>query len=670
VIQSAGAAYGNDTIEQINFTGASNYEITGSSVSNIGNGVTLGAVATDGNVTFAGNLTLGTGSDFGELSVSRQNGGTVGANASDNLIVNNGWQLNLAGTTTNWTQTTYLNGLGQSQGQTGTISIAGGTASNEGVTGNVILQSDAAIIGTPSATNYPTQMDTLSGNISGSANLYIGYNGVGTGAAGNTQKFIVGGTTASGNPTASTNTGSTIIFNSTAGDATGGVSNLSVQLGQTNGLSTSTSLILGETGSYSEINGITAPNSDTTGVVWKTSDGAFDLAGYNQSLKGIMVGGVAQKSGTTPTDVLLQSNNIIYNNSGAGTSILTITGTTGNAVSTGFGGIIEDYATTSGGKVGVEVNGGTLMLSGANTYSGGTTVDHFGTLEVGTSSNSTVTENSSVVGTFGSTSGTLAVNTGGTVDLEGQSVSVGAMTLGTSGSGTTSGTIQNSSTTHVGVLYTTGVTVTGTGNSIAANTSVISGTGGISIGSGSGLSLAGTIDNANVSGTLSGAGGTGMITGTLNLQSGGVLNSGTINPSTGKPYGPLAASIINFSGPAELAFALSTTATSGVDTTSVINAGSLTGGSNVITVLVTGGSGSLGTNQKILLLTYTSNTSGITFQLNDQSSDAGTLDWDTIDDELFLMGPAAIPEPPAWLLLLGGVGLLALWRRVSARRLS
>ena len=658
VIQSAGAAYGNDTIQQINFTGATNYEITGSSVTNIGNGVTLGAVATDGNVTFAGNLTLGTGSDFGEVSVSRQNGGTVGANSTDTLTVSNGWQLNLAGANTAWTQTTYLNGMGQTQGQTGTISIAGGTAVNETVSGNVILQSDASIIGTPSTTKYPTQVEVLSGNISGSANLYLGYNSTGTGTPGtDTQKFVIGGTNAAGGPTASTNSGATIVFNSTSGDsASGGVSYLGVQLGQNNGLSTATSLILGETGSYNETNGIAAPNSKTSGVSWKTSDGAFDLAGYSQTLQGIMVGGVTQKNGNT--DVLLQGNNVIYNNSGAGTSVLNIVGTTGNAVTGGFGGIIEDYATTSGGKVAVSVGtGGVLMLSGANTYSGGTTVDG-GLLEVGTSSSSTTTENNSVVGTLGATTGSLVINSGGTLDLEGHPETVGVTTLGSGGA-----TIQSPAGSAT-LTSTNGVTVNGTGNSIAANVTVLGGSTGINIGSGAGLSLAGTIDNANVSGTLSGAGGTGMVTGTLNLQSGGVLNSGTINPSTGKPYGPLAVSTINFTGPSELAFALSTTPNSGtgVDTTSVINVGTLMGGSNVITVLVTGGSGSLGAGQSIVLLTYNANTSSVSFSLNDQSSDLGTLDWDALDKELLLVGNAAVPEPPAWLLLLGGVGQLALWR--------
>ncbi len=659
VIQSAGAAYGNDTIQQINFIGATNYEITGSSVTNIGNGVTLGAVTTDGNVTFAGNLTLGTGSDFGEVSVSRENAGTVGANSTDTLTVSNGWQLNLAGANDNWTQTTYLNGMGQTQGQSGTISIAGGTATNEVVSGNVILQSDSSIIATPSTKGFPTQVATLSGNISGSANLYLGYNSTAssTTLGVDTQKYIIGGTNASGVPTASTNTGATIIFNSTAGDsAVGSVSNLSVQLGQNNGLSTATSLILGETGSYNETNGIAAPNSKTSGVSWKTSDGAFDLAGYSQTLQGIMVGGVSQKNGNT--DVLLQGNNVIYNNSGAGTSVLNIVGTTGNAVTGGFGGIIEDYATTSGGKVAVSVGtGGVLMLSGANTYSGGTTVDG-GLLEVGTSSSSTTTENNSVVGTLGATTGSLAINSGGTLDLEGHPETVGVTTLGSGGA-----TIQSPSGSAT-LTSTNGVTVNGTGNSIAANVTVLGGSTGINIGSGAGLSLAGTIDNANVSGTLSGAGGTGMVTGTLNLQSGGVLNSGTINPSTGKPYGPLAVSTINFTGPSELAFALSTTPNSGtgVDTTSVINAGTLMGGSNVITVLVTGGSGSLGAGQSIVLLTYNANTSSVSFSLNDQSSDLGTLDWDALDKELLLVGNAAVPEPPAWLLLLGGVGLLALWR--------
>lgn len=80
--------------------------------------------------------------------------------------------------------------------------------------------------------------------------------------------------------------------------------------------------------------------------------------------------------------------------------------------------------TSSGGSL-AKFGTGTLILSAANTYTGGTTVSA-GTLQLSGS------------GTLGSTSGSLTVN-GGTVDLNGTNQTVGAL-------GGTSGTILNNST--------------------------------------------------------------------------------------------------------------------------------------------------------------------------------------------------------------------------------
>ncbi len=85
--------------------------------------------------------------------------------------------------------------------------------------------------------------------------------------------------------------------------------------------------------------------------------GTFNLNGYNQtigSLNGAAGGGLVQ------------------NNSTAGNSVLTINGTT---VASNFSGVIQDGTADGTGTLALAYNGPQpLTLSGANTYSGGTTV--------------------------------------------------------------------------------------------------------------------------------------------------------------------------------------------------------------------------------------------------------------------------------------------------------
>lgn len=79
------------------------------------------------------------------------------------------------------------------------------------------------------------------------------------------------------------------------------------------------------------------------------SAAAFDLAGYNQTLAGIT----------------RSINAATITNSASSMSTLTTTG------ASSFGGVIQDGVT---GKTALMVNGGSLTLTAANTYSGGTTI--------------------------------------------------------------------------------------------------------------------------------------------------------------------------------------------------------------------------------------------------------------------------------------------------------
>jgi hypothetical protein len=546
----------NTQIGSLTFQGSSLYEITTGLSNNGAYGVNF-----QPGVTFANNanIQVGSGSDNGSVQLA-MGAGAIGLDGSGTMTIENGWSLVVNSPSLVYTGNLALNGMGLNGVQTevGTVDFgyaynsSGGLVTN-GLSGNISLVSDSAIIGSPGGNGlYNAVADAvISGNISGTANLYLGYSGAGinittTGksdglpvGAGSIQQVIIGGTNAGGS-TASTNTGATIVFNTpTKGDnisGDSGVAGEAILLGQNNGLSTGTTLVLGETGSYAETSSLAGPDQGgkVANTQWTPSDGAFDLEGYSQSVKGLIVGGVAQNSGK---DVLLQSNNLIFNN-GTGTATLTVTGTTGNVVTTGFGGVIEDNVAlnttggsantnTNGGKVAVDVNGGTLMLSGQNTYTGGTTVDHGGVLEVGTSSSSTTTENSSITGTFGSSTGTLNI-TNGTVDLQKHSVTVGATTFGTGGA-----TIE-STTGSGGVLATSGLTVTSTGNTISSGASV---TGGGDVKSGAALSVAGNLDTTgntvSVEGTLTDSGTVGGLanvdSGTFNFGSGGSASALAVN---------------------------------------------------------------------------------------------------------------------------------------------
>ena len=97
--------------------------------------------------------------------------------------------------------------------------------------------------------------------------------------------------------------------------------------------------------------------------------GTFDLGGLSQTLAGLNGGGVSGGGATYGK----------ITNSGVADAVLTVTGT-GQ-----FDGVLADGATN---KLGLSVSGGgTLVLSGSNTYSGGTTVSG-GTLKVANSAGS------------------------------------------------------------------------------------------------------------------------------------------------------------------------------------------------------------------------------------------------------------------------------------------
>ncbi len=280
--------------------------------------------------------------------------------------------------------------------------------------------------------------------------------------------------------------------------------------------------------------------------------GTLDLNGHS-----VTVSSLSGSAGGTITD-----------NSGAGTTTFTVFD---NPESTTFAGRIEDGASVGGHSRQIALNlygyGGALILSGSNTYSGGTTINYGATLQVddgGRAGTAVVTDNGSLVfdvagtlvvdneidgsdasltklgsgtlvlggdnrnfsgaitidgGTLqldsssalGSGSVGLTVNTGGTLDLDGYDTAVGSL----SGSG---GTITDNSS---GTGTTTLTVNEGSGTTTFAGT----------IEDGSNQQVALTLDGCNSSSTLilSGdntfSGDTTISKGTLQIGDGGTTGA-------------------------------------------------------------------------------------------------------------------------------------------------
>ena len=162
--------------------------------------------------------------------------------------------------------------------------------------------------------------------------------------------------------------------------------------------------------------------------------------------------------------------------------------------------------TSSGGSL-TKSGTGTLSLSGANTYDGGTTV-----------SGGTLTLDGS--GTLGATSGEIAVNTGGTLNLNGTSSAVGNLT-GTGGT-----IVNNASSTAITLTIGAGDANGGDYAGVIGDHSTGTGTLGLTkLGSG----------NLTLSGTNTYTGGTILNAGTLTLAhaTDTLADSGTVTITNG-----------------------------------------------------------------------------------------------------------------------------------------
>ena len=252
------------------------------------------------------------------------------------------------------------------------------------------------------------------------------------------------------------------------------------------------------------------------GAVFVMSGGTLTISGAGGVSGGTVTGGTGGTSTVTTAS----------NGSAFGSGIFmqgtspTLTFSPGSGQSYTISDVITDQ-TGSGGTAGNAGSGsivksgvGTLSFSGANGYTGGTTVTA-GTLAL------------SGAGTLGASTNALTVS-GGSVDLGGKSIAAGALTIssGSIANGTITPTsiVAQGGTVSAALAGTMSLTKTGTDNLILSGTNSYSGATVVSAGT---LSVNGDITassgvTVNSGGTLGGNG----IVGATTIASGGTLAPG------------------------------------------------------------------------------------------------------------------------------------------------
>ncbi len=327
----------NETIGGLSFTNPNSFVIA-----NAGNTLTLDN--SGGGVQV--NVTDGTANDI-RAPVSLNDKATVSVTSGKSLKVSG----TISGTSTGNTLTaisagtvilTGTNTYGPAAGFVGTTFSGGGTlqlGNNRAIgAGDLSVNSNATI--------KPLASFTISNNIvlgtsTTPLTMDVGANNV-------TMQGVISGSggwlTKIGSGTLTLNAANTYFNNTTISEGT---------------------LKLGVTGA------IPSGGSTTGWLVLDGGDtvaGTLDLNGRDQTVNAL--------SGTN-NSVLGQ----IVNNSGSGTTMLTVNN--GPGIDTLFAGVIQDNNNATSGKVALTLAGpGTLTLSGANSYSGGTTVSN-GTLRIG-----------------------------------------------------------------------------------------------------------------------------------------------------------------------------------------------------------------------------------------------------------------------------------------------
>ncbi len=488
---------------------------------------------TDGTVTLTGANTY-TGGTYVQAGTLKLSGaGTLGA-ASGTLSVSGG-TLDLGATT---------------QTQNGGVWLTGGTIQNGTLasSGTFAMQAGTvdAVLAGAGAVNKTTDGTVTLNN----ANTYSG----GTTISGG--RLTVGNDNALGSADVTMAVGTTLGF---SGDHT--VSNNFALTGQPTFV-----VDADNTATLTGVISDGSPGSDA-GIVGKSGAGTLILSGANTFSGGTAVSGgrltvgndsalgtgdVAMAAGTT----LAFSGDRTISNNFALTGDPTFFVDTGNTAT--VSGVISDGSSGAGDVA--KAGAGALTLSGANSYSGGTTVNA-GTLAL------------SGAGTLGATANALAVS-GATLDLGGTTqIQDGGVTL--------SGIIQN------GTLSSTG-TFTLKAGLVSA---VLAGSGAVN---------KTTADTVTLTGANAYSGGTTIAAGTLQLGNGG---------STGSIAGDIADNgILAFNRSNTYTFGKVISGTgavqqTGTGTTILTGANSYSGGTTVSAgTLALSGAGTLGATANTLVV--------------------------------------------------------------------
>ncbi len=457
----------------------------------------------------------------------------------------------------------------------GSLASASGANTYSGAisgTGNVTLQSGTLTLAGTTANTYTgittVNAGTLDLSKTGSVNALAGNLIVGDGSGSATVRWLAANQVADSSAITLDATGTPVLnlngYSDTVGSLASSNASAAVQLG-------SGSLTTGGDNSSTAFAGVI---SGTGGSLTKTGSGTLTLTGANTYSGGTTVSaGVLQGSTTSLPGNIANNAAVVFDQASAGTYA---------GVMSGSGSLTKQ-------------NAGTLTLSGANTYSGGTTVSA-GALQGSTTSlQGNITNNASVVfdqasaGTYAgvmSGSGSLTKQNAGTLTLTGTNTFSGGTTV-------SAGALQGSTTSLQGNI-TNNASVVFDQASAGTYAGVMSGTGSL------------TKQNA----------GTLTLTGANTYSGGTTVSAGTLQGSTTSLQG-------NITNNAAVVFDQAGTGTysgvmSGTGSLTKDNSGTLTlSGSNTYTgaTTVSGGSLALGASDALSSSTDLTLSAGTTFSL-------------------------------------------------------
>jgi outer membrane autotransporter protein len=562
VITGSAVTFGN------NF-GLANHASANISIANSLGGAGGLTQAGTGTLTLTGANTYTNGNLIAAGKLQLSGAGTLGA-TTNNLTMDGG-TLDLGGTNQTLSGVTLNGGTIQ----TGTLTSSGEFSLASGTTGGTI---SAILAGAADVSVGGTGTTILAGANTYTGNTYINagtlqITGSGTLGAASNELVMNGGTLDLG--------GTSLTVNGGLGLNAGTIQNGTLSSSGAFGLGSGTiSAVLAGTGGVSQ-NGsgtttLSAANTYTGPTVVNAGtlqiSGSGTLGNTGNSL--LVLGGTLDLGGTTQTankgveiDGATVRNGTLSSSGGFNSYVAANTTGTVSAALAGSGGLSIQASSPSSPKV------GTLVLTGNNSYTGGTTISA-GTLQVG---------NGGTSGALGAgaitDNGALAFNRSDTVTV--------ASTISGTGALTQAGT---------GTLILNGT------NSFTGTATVAGGILEIGDASNAGASIAGPV-NVQSGGTLSGHGtvkGAVTVASGASLQPGGTIGTLTVNGNLSLPAGstfvaelsPTAADRVNVGGAVTLGGNLQLIADPGTYSAGtdfkLISAASVTGAFTSVTGQVAG----------------------------------------------------------------------------------